>query len=324
MHSAAAHLNDKSLITVCMEADERGRFGFNVRGGTDVNLPVLVARIAPHSPADRVVPKIKEGDRVLLINGHDVNGFTHEQVVNFIKATREHKLVLTIKPSVDESTAITAEEEEPICQYVPDNYTIDHPKYDDAEFSQSLFLLRDGLASGALLEQFEQLYKKNDNLTISESKKEQNMQKNRYRDILPYDCNRVVIVNTADTKTDYINANYVNMVIPNDCVNRYIATQGPMQNTIVEFWRMVQQESSNFIVMLTTILERGRMKCVQYWPSLNDEMKLSPTFSIKLLSENSDPTDSFVLRKIALSDSAVSIIDKSFSFCNRCKFRAPN
>lgn len=189
MHSAAAHLNDKNLITVCMEADEHGRFGFNVRGGTDVNLPVLVARIAPHSPADRVSPKIKEGDKVLLINGHDVSGLTHNQVVNLIKATREHiphgQLVLTIKPSADETAIV---EEEPMCQYVPDY--IDHPKYDDAQFSQSLFLLRDGLASGALLEQFEQLYKKNDNLTISEAKKEENSAKNRYRDILPCKLNQ--------------------------------------------------------------------------------------------------------------------------------------
>lgn len=92
-------------------------------------------------------------------------------------------------------------------------------------------------------------------------------------------------------------------------MNRYIATQGPMENTIVEFWRMVQQESSNFIVMLTTIIERGRVKCDQYWPALNEEMQLSPTFSIKLISECSDSTDSYVLRKIALSDSAVSKFD---------------
>lgn len=181
-----------------MEADEHGRFGFNVRGGTDVNLPVLVARIAPHSPADRVVPKIKEGDKVLLINGHDVNGLTHNQVVNLIKSTREHnqhgQLVLTIKPSADDG-AIT-EEEEPICQYVPDNY-VDHIKYDDAIFSQSLFLLRDGLASGALLEQFEQLYKRNDNLSISESKKEANIAKNRYRDILPCKCVPVVFASKS-------------------------------------------------------------------------------------------------------------------------------
>lgn len=95
------------------------------------------------------------------------------------------------------------------------------------------------------------------------------------------------------------------MTISNDRTNRYIATQGPMQNTIVEFWRMVQQENSNLIVMLTTVFEGGRMKCAQFWPDLNEEMKLSPTFSITLLSESSDATNSYVLRKIALSDSAV-------------------
>lgn len=96
------------------------------------------------------------------------------------------------------------------------------------------------------------------------------------------------------------------MIIPNDCVNRYIATQGPLPNTVLEFWRMVQQESSNFIVMLTTIIERGRVKCLQYWPPINEEMQLSPTFSIKLLSETTDSTESYVLRNIALLDSAVS------------------
>lgn len=185
-HSGSAQLNDKNVITVCMEADEQGRFGFNVRGGTDVNLPVLVARIAPHSPADRVVPKIKEGDQVLLINGHDVSDLTHNQVVTLIKETREHtphaQLVLTIKPSLNDGC--TVEEEEPICQYVPDNYS-EVPTIGDAIFSQSLLLLSDGLASGALLEQFEQLYKSNSNLPISEARKDDNLRKNRYRDILP-------------------------------------------------------------------------------------------------------------------------------------------
>lgn len=181
------NINDKSVITVCMEADEQGRFGFNVRGGIDVNLPVLVARIAQHSSADRVVPKIKEGDQVLLINGHDVSNLTHEQVVNLIKRTHEHgasgQLVLTIKPTQNDGCPV-AEEEEPICQYVPDNYP-DVLKSGDSIFSQSLFLLHDGLASGALLEQFEQLYKSNSNLPISEARKDDNHRRNRYRDILP-------------------------------------------------------------------------------------------------------------------------------------------
>lgn len=173
-----------------MEADEQGRFGFNVRGGTDFNLPVLVSRIAPHSPADRAQPKIKEGDVVLLINGHDVSRMTHSQVVQLIKSTHEHnphgQLVLTIRPCADETPIVVGDQEEPICQYVPDNF--DHPKFDDAEFSQSLFLLRDGLASGALLEQFEQLYKKNPHLAITDARKPENLNKNRYRDILPCKC----------------------------------------------------------------------------------------------------------------------------------------
>lgn len=188
--NASGQLNDKNLITISMAADEHGRFGFNVRGGTDVNLPVLVARIAPHSPADRVIPKIKEGDQVVLINGHDVSDLTHNQVVNLIKETREHasntQLVLVIKPTLDNECIkpTLVEEEEPICQYVPDNY-LDVPKIGDVVFSQSLFLLRDGLASGALLEQFEQLYKTNANLPICEARKDDNHRKNRYRDILP-------------------------------------------------------------------------------------------------------------------------------------------
>lgn len=120
------------------------------------------------------------------------------------------------------------------------------------------------------------------------------------------DCNRVVIYNSIEAETDYINANYVNMSIPNDCVNRYIATQGPLPNTVLEFWRMVQQESSNFIVMLTTIMERGRIKCHQYWPQLNEEMQLSATFSIKLLTEKVDSSDSYVMRSIMLSDATVN------------------
>lgn len=176
-----------------MEADEHGRFGFNVRGGTDFNMPVLVSRIASHSPADRVVPKMKEGDTVLLINGHDVSTMTHSQVVQLIKATHEHnahgQLVLTIKPN--ETPPIAEEEEEPMCQYVPDNYVDqNYAKYGVAVFSQSLFLLRDGLASGALLEQFEKLYKRNPHLNITEAKKFENLSHNRYRDILPCKCEK--------------------------------------------------------------------------------------------------------------------------------------
>lgn len=102
---------------------------------------------------------------------------------------------------------------------------------------------------------------------------------------------------------DYINANYVNMEIPGGTINRYIATQGPMSSTVTDFWRMVQQESSHLIVMLTTVLERGRPKCHQYWPDPNSgELVLADGFSVRTLKEEADPTGSFVFRDILLTD----------------------
>lgn len=96
-------LNDPALVTIRLQADEQGRFGFNVRGGIDLKLPVLVSRVAPHTPADRTVPRICEGDQVVLINGHDVSDLMHEDVVALIRASREQRngeqLVLTVKPN---------------------------------------------------------------------------------------------------------------------------------------------------------------------------------------------------------------------------------
>lgn len=111
------------------------------------------------------------------------------------------------------------------------------------------------------------------------------------------------------------------MEIPNDCVNRYIATQGPLANTVVDFWRMVQQESSNLVVMLTTVLERGRVKCHQYWPDEGEQFELSTTFTLKCLKEETDSCGSFVFRDFLLCDSIVSY-ENRFLFRFRCTFHS--
>lgn len=75
-------------------------------------------------------------------------------------------------------------EEEPYYMYVPET---DHQlrTLDADEFTQSLLLLSDGLASGALVHQYEQMYRRNPDLFITEAKKAENILKNRYRDISP-------------------------------------------------------------------------------------------------------------------------------------------
>jgi len=65
-------------------------------------MPIIVSRVAPNTPADLCIPRLNEGDQVLYINGRDVSQHTHEQVVMFIKASREThsgELVLIVRPN---------------------------------------------------------------------------------------------------------------------------------------------------------------------------------------------------------------------------------
>ena len=75
-------------------------------------------------------------------------------------------------------------QEEPPYQYVPESPLSEMQKGVGA-LEQSMLLLADGLASGALVAQFEQLYRKKPGLACNEAKKQENINKNRYRDISP-------------------------------------------------------------------------------------------------------------------------------------------
>ncbi|XP_044583749.1 tyrosine-protein phosphatase non-receptor type 4 isoform X2 [Cotesia glomerata] len=299
--SPAPQILDDGLVTIRLTPDEQGRFGFNVKGGLDLDIPILVSRVAPNTPADRCYPKLNEGDQVLYINGIDVNGMLHEHVVNLIRQSRDTgngELTLTVRPNaLYNALAGTdeASEEEPPYRYVPD---APHSAVGSDALAQSMLLLADGLASGALIAQYEQLYRKNPELTSLESKKAENQNKNRYRDISPYDVTRVILMGCVNG--DYINANYVNMEIPGSgIINRYIATQGPLSSTVADFWQMVLEAGSTLVVMLTTLVERGRTKCHQYWPALNETLTLR---NLMLISTSEKIEDFFVFREFILRD----------------------
>ncbi|XP_069375985.1 receptor-type tyrosine-protein phosphatase O isoform X2 [Paralichthys olivaceus] len=109
-----------------------------------------------------------------------------------------------------------------------------------------------------------------------------NRPKNRYTNILPYDFSRVQLISMHnDEGSDYINANY----IPGyKHVKEYIATQGPLPETRNDFWKMVLQQKSAIVVMLTQCNERRRVKCDHYWP-FTDEPVMYGEISVEMLSE---------------------------------------
>uniref|UniRef100_A0A672M4T3 protein-tyrosine-phosphatase n=1 Tax=Sinocyclocheilus grahami TaxID=75366 RepID=A0A672M4T3_SINGR len=70
----------------------------------------------------------------------------------------------------------------------------------------------------------------------------------------------------GDPNSDYINANYIDV--------------RPKQETVYDFWRMVWQENCFSIVMITKLVEVGRVKCCKYWP---DESEMYGDIKITLL-----------------------------------------
>ncbi|XP_070210282.1 tyrosine-protein phosphatase non-receptor type 4-like isoform X4 [Littorina saxatilis] len=285
------------LVTIRMKPDDHGRFGFNVKGGADQGMPIIVSRVAPETPADLAIPRLNEGDQVLYINGRDVSQHTHEQVVMFIKASREThsgELVLIIRPNVyvGEDTA-----DEPDFTYIPETHQIASSSSSANTLDSSLLLLQEGIESGAAIAQFEQLYRKKPGLTVNVARLDANVNKNRYRDISPYDQTRVVLKNSING--DYINANYVNMEIPGSgIINRYIAAQGPLPNTCTDFWQMVWEQQSSLVVMLTTKVERGRVKCHQYWPQLYETEDFG---ALQITCVKEEETPSFAFREFNLT-----------------------
>ncbi|XP_068449277.1 protein tyrosine phosphatase receptor type Fa isoform X8 [Clinocottus analis] len=105
--------------------------------------------------------------------------------------------------------------------------------------------------------------------TWENSNLEINKPKNRYANVIAYDHSRVILTPVDGVPgSDYVNANYIDGYRKQ---NAYIATQGPLPETLSDFWRMVWEQRTCTIVMMTRLEEKSRVKCDQYWPSRGTE-----------------------------------------------------
>ncbi|KAK7811959.1 hypothetical protein U0070_007012 [Myodes glareolus] len=235
-----------NLVLIKMKPDENGRFGFNVKGGYDQKMPVIVSRVAPGTPADLCVPRLNEGDQVVLINGRDIAEHTHDQVVLFIKASCERhsgELVLLVRPNAVYDVVEEKLESEPDFQYIPEKAPLDSVHQDDHSLRESMIQLAEGLITGTVLAQFD-------------------------------------------------------MEIPSSSIiNQYIACQGPLPHTCKDFWQMTWEQGSSMVVMLTTQVERGRVKCHQYWPEPTGSSSYG-CYQVTCHSEEGNPA--YIFRKMTL------------------------
>uniref|UniRef100_A0A182S5M6 Tyrosine-protein phosphatase domain-containing protein n=1 Tax=Anopheles maculatus TaxID=74869 RepID=A0A182S5M6_9DIPT len=159
--------------------------------------------------------------------------------------------------------------------------------------------------------------------------------KNRYKTILPNEHSRVILDPERAPIAGgepYINANYIKG--PDYANNSYIATQGPLPNTIYEFWLMVYQNvartatvagtslsSSGIeqkIVMLTNFVENGRQKCAIYFPQNEDDWLAFGSTADVDVSEVLQEKDTLTAKSSCPEDSTIR------ARCDSCFFLVHN
>ena len=118
----------------------------------------------------------------------------------------------------------------------------------------------------------------------------------------------IVLRDTANASTAYINANFIRglddapdtyiaaQVQPWSTFAQLIAAQGPMYDTVNEFWLMAWQCNVRVIAMATNLEEAGKEKCQRYWPETRGEPRTFKTLTVTLLSEE-QPAPQFIKSK---------------------------
>ncbi|XP_051660561.1 receptor-type tyrosine-protein phosphatase kappa-like [Manacus candei] len=129
-------------------------------------------------------------------------------------------------------------------------------------------------------------------------KEQCNQSKNRYKSIIPYDHCRVVL-QPSGTGNDYINASYVDSY---GSPHFFIAAQGPLAETVVDFWQMVWQEKTSVVVMLTGLVEQNKIKCEKYWP---EQEEVYGDFTVTL--NNTRATTGLVTRTFSLQKAGCAL-----------------
>ena len=158
------------------------------------------------------------------------------------------------------------------------------------------------------------------------ARRRENVQLNRFINIFPYDYNRIKL-QLPISGNDYINGSHITGPLSEttrtstnetpgardsmeeglchdyskyDNIN-FLATQGPLPETLEQQWQAIYENDVDIIVMLTNLIEGGNEKCEQYWPSNSGETERYGCYDVILMSEES-PRPEILTRKLYLLD----------------------
>uniref|UniRef100_A0A8C7YKX6 Uncharacterized protein n=1 Tax=Oryzias sinensis TaxID=183150 RepID=A0A8C7YKX6_9TELE len=258
-----------SLPDVVLHKTPSGQLGIKLTGGIGSKWQgIYCLEVVPGSPASEE-GSVQPNDKILYISGRCTLGMTLEDAVKACEiAPRKVKLkvirhvrvkiVLPAGPPL-----VTQEELASLALITPAKTS----QYSGSRVKALVQILQHQLDQQELVKEFMALehLKPSDDCLVG--KAPENREKNRYRDILPYDKTRVAL----GENQDYINASYIRMQVGAEEFF-YISCQGPLPSTVPAFWQMIWENKSDVIAMMTQELERGRIKCHKYWPE-NDVLR---------------------------------------------------
>ncbi|KAJ8040471.1 Receptor-type tyrosine-protein phosphatase T [Holothuria leucospilota] len=233
-----------------------------------------------------------EADAVTLgMDGNDCNSPPNGSGKS--KPSEEPPVVINLGEEAESEDEMEEDEEEETHAEDPDIVYGNLQKPQKVKVTDLRNYINMNLQEGRLEQEFS-LLKAGKQFPWTVAEKKENKKKNRFRNMFTYDHSRVVLeVLPNDEHSDYYNASYI---MNQKGKKAFIAAQGPNTASLNDFWRMAWSEEVSTIVMVTNVIEKGKDRCLQYWP---DEVGSMKAFGdIKVVLEECTGFADYIIRKL--------------------------
>uniref|UniRef100_A0A1A8MXL8 protein-tyrosine-phosphatase n=1 Tax=Nothobranchius pienaari TaxID=704102 RepID=A0A1A8MXL8_9TELE len=143
---------------------------------------------------------------------------------------------------------------------------------------------------------YQEIRQQSSECACSDAKLPENKTRNRYRDVSPFDHSRIHLQLGSN---DYINASLITV---EEAQRNYILTQGPLPSTCGHFWEMVWEQRTHGVVMLNRVIEKGSIKCAQYWPQREEKDAIFEDTNFKVTLVSEDIKSYYTVRQLELEN----------------------